>query len=297
MWLLLFCVLFIRDVYAQCAGAIVTSWNAPATSTLNIADFYVQTSKGNTSPNVPVKIQGYLQTVSARSSRFLMTPTATSTTFVFPTTNAQIQLVSSSASDTAAGVGCRTVLVQGLNAAGTAVTDTITMNGVTATTATGNTYSFINRLSCASVGTSLFNVGRITCAGGTWTTSNCPTIGLSDATLLPAFGYSISQSAIYKVPTGFTFSIKNIVFTSVRVPVAAATGEYQYYLFSRSTTGINTLIGTYVTLLNGVTTVTVDSNLSSNLAAGTIIWMEAEHFAINAAGRGNTFVTINGLLY
>lgn len=75
-------------------------------------------------------------------------------------------LVSSSAADTAAGTGARTVLVTGLNSSYNEITETVTLNGVTPVN-TVNSYIFVSSLRVVTVGSGGANAGIITATSGT----------------------------------------------------------------------------------------------------------------------------------
>lgn len=88
-------------------------------------------------------------------------------TFVAPTTARLHDIVSTSASDSAAGVGARTIRVFGLTGWGTAeVSEDITMNGVT-NVPTVNSYVVINRMQVLTKGATDVNVGVITATAQT----------------------------------------------------------------------------------------------------------------------------------
>lgn len=110
-----------------------------------------------------------------------------------------LELVSSSASDTSAGTGARTVLVSGLDAAYVEQSDTITMNGLTAV-ALPRQYFRINQLLVLTAGTAENNVGDLTLrdagAGAT-------------RAIIPATS-GISRQAVFTVPAGHTLSVHSL---------------------------------------------------------------------------------------
>ena len=83
-------------------------------------------------------------------------------------TPAIMKVSSSSASDTSAGVGARTVYIMGINSTGGEVSETVTLNGQTAVNTT-HTYTSIQSCQVMSVGSSLHNVGNINIGTGTVT--------------------------------------------------------------------------------------------------------------------------------
>jgi len=129
-------------------------------------------------------------------------PIATALVYPTPTAAVSLEIVSSSASDTAAGVGAQTVTVVGLNSSWQEVSQTMTMNGVTAV-AIPTALLRIHRIYVVTSGAyadsaTASHVGVITVrvagAGATW--------GIIDTST----GWAAGQSAIgcYTVPTGQT---------------------------------------------------------------------------------------------
>lgn len=129
-------------------------------------------------------------------------PVATSLFYPTPTTATSLEIVSSSASDAAAGIGAQTVTIEGLDTNWAAITQTVTMNGVTAV-AIPTALTRIHRIYVATSGSyatsaTASHVGvitvRVSGAGATW--------GIIDT----ATGWAAGQSAIgcYTVPTGQT---------------------------------------------------------------------------------------------
>lgn len=116
-----------------------------------------------------------------------------------------LDIVSSSANDTAAGTGARLVLVQGLDANYDRQEEYISMNGTTAVR-TVNKYRHIHRMLSATVGSTEANQGSITATGVTSSNvmSNIPAT------------YNITQMSHYMVPRGFTGYIQNATVASYK---------------------------------------------------------------------------------
>lgn len=72
----------------------------------------------------------------------------------------QLKISSNDANDTAAGTGARTVLIDGINSAGSEISETVTMNGVTAVTTT-NSFLRVIRVTVITAGSGLTNAGTI----------------------------------------------------------------------------------------------------------------------------------------
>lgn len=118
----------------------------------------------------------------------------------------QLEVVSASAADAAAGTGVRTVVVSGLNASYVTVTETVTLNGTTPV-ATVNSFLRVNLFTSASAGSGGKNAGDITLrvVGGGTTQS------------IMRAGYGFGRAAVYSVPAGFTLFIVSEVFTVLAV--------------------------------------------------------------------------------
>lgn len=118
--------------------------------------------------------------------------------WVAPTTARTHDIVSSSASDTSAGVGARTVLVEGLSAANNLQSETVTMNG-TLNVPTANTYTMIHRLTVLTAGSNNHNVGNITATAQTDATVTCFLYATTNRSMM----------GIYKIPASTTGYITN----------------------------------------------------------------------------------------
>lgn len=110
---------------------------------------------------------------------------------------------SSSASDAAAGTGCRTALVEGLSSTYAYQSETVTLNG-TSNVALSNTYLRINKVTCSTVGSGGLNAGVI----------NVGAVGTALQKVNTSAGSS--ASAIYTSPSGkndyiaaWSFSLKD----------------------------------------------------------------------------------------
>lgn len=115
-----------------------------------------------------------------------------------PTVAAVLKISSSSANDTAAGTGARTVFIEGVNGDYNVVSDTITLDGQTAVN-TVNEYLFVNRFFVLTAGSGGKNAGNINAGTGV-VTSGVPAV-LYD---LIGTGNNNRTTAHYCVPAGFT---------------------------------------------------------------------------------------------
>ncbi len=111
-----------------------------------------------------------------------------------------LNIVSSSASDAAAGVGARTVLIEGLDVNYAAISETLTLNGTTPVVGTLEFFRVL-RIRVLTAGTSLTNVGTLTLKQNV-TTANVFSV-------MP-IGFGVSQNTNYTVPAGKRFYMKHI---------------------------------------------------------------------------------------
>lgn len=211
------------ETYAQC-NSVIVSVDPAAVQQFYGFDFAVAVGKGLYTNNERVTINGMLDTFSAVSvvNWLDLKATGVAGLYVPPTTSATITLVSTSANDAAAGTGCRTVLIEGLDSSGAAASATVTMNGVAATAATATSFSFVNRMTCATVGTGLVNAGVISLGAGPGVAATRPVIGLTNSAFT-AFGVSRSNGAAYRVPNGKTFLLMGLEADTYRAATTAGT--------------------------------------------------------------------------
>jgi len=144
----------------------------------------------------------------SRVAQYGHTPTAAAGTDVWEGASAypfqaaatKLEILSSSASDTAAGTGARTFTIVGLDANFNVISEVITMAGVTPVQTTG-TYLRVNGLSIASAGSGNTNAGDVTL--------RVTGAGASQAIARAGFGYA--KQAVYTVPAGFTLLVTDLL--------------------------------------------------------------------------------------
>lgn len=143
---------------------------------------------------------------------------------VFPTVAAVLTVSSSSANDTAAGTGARTVTITGLDASFNQLTEVVTLNGQSAVS-TVNLYYRINNISVTTAGSGGVNAGIIYIGTGIVTAGKPATIYNSMAT-----GFNQSLSAFTTIPVGMTGYLLQVLAstdtagTQVQIQTKAATG-------------------------------------------------------------------------
>lgn len=128
---------------------------------------------------------------------------------------------SSSANDTAAGTGARTISVTGLNTSFARFTETVTLNGTTAVAMATSNILFIDKITVATAGSGLVNAGIIQCgdtdAGAGDLTNPAQYLPVSSATAVPAAGAgggNVSQSFMYGVPANYTLICRNLTMST-----------------------------------------------------------------------------------
>lgn len=118
-------------------------------------------------------------------------------------TPAAVQVASTdNTNDNSGGTGALTVRIEGCNSVGVIVTEDVTMNGTTATTATTAVFSTVHNLTVLTSGVALHNTGTIWCGTGTFT-GGVPAVRLMSMEI----GTSVSAGLIYEVPVGKKFYV------------------------------------------------------------------------------------------
>lgn len=120
--------------------------------------------------------------------------------YPFQTAASILEILSSSASDTAAGTGARSMMIQGLDLNFNPISEVVAMNGVTPVQ-TVNSYLRVNGLNLSVAGSGHVNAGditlRLTGAGATQAIARA--------------GYGYAKQCLYTVPAGFTLLTTDIL--------------------------------------------------------------------------------------
>ena len=119
--------------------------------------------------------------------------------YAYPASATVMTLSSSSASDTAAGTGARTVRVYGLDADYKEIDELITLNGQTAVNTT-KSYLRAYRMIVQSAGSGGANAGIIYMGTGTVTAG----VPVNKYALVDGFGDNQTMMLVYTVPAGYT---------------------------------------------------------------------------------------------
>lgn len=149
----------------------------------------------------------------------------TTTPVAYPASAGVVKVSSSSANDTAAGTGARTVTLTGLDANYISATEVVTLNGQTAVNSV-NSYIRISSITTATAGSGGKNAGIIYVGTGVVTAGVPATIYTS-----MGVGFNQSRQAFFTVPDGMSAYILDVSLTSDTAGVMAI-------LYTRSSTGL-----------------------------------------------------------
>jgi len=160
----------------------------------------------------------------------------------FPAAALQMTVSSTSANDTSAGTGARTVVVQGLDANYNEVTETVTLNGQTAVTMTASLLR-VNYAYVATAGSGNSAAGDIYIGTGVVTAGVPATV--YD---IIKFDYNNTTTGSYTVPAGYTAYVSQGLFSSGQ---AGGSNQVQGRLLTRGTNNIR-MTAAITSLNNGV---------------------------------------------
>ena len=166
--------------------------------------FNLQVSRGQISYHKAVTIFGYNPDVD--TTRVTVWPHTG--IIPIPETASQFKVSSSSAADTAAGTGARSVYIAGLDANHNEISETVILNGQTAVL-TVQSFMHLNEAYVATAGSGLSAAGDIYFGDGTVTAGVPATV--YD---LIKFDYNTRTTAAYTVPAGYTAYVSQGMFSA-----------------------------------------------------------------------------------
>ena len=170
-----------------------------------------------------VNLVGYNPAVSTTASPIWANG---ATQYVQLTTGTALEVVSSSANDTAAGTGARTVRVDGLDGSYVPFSETVTLNGATPVALTNTSAVAINRTTVLTAGSGLVNAGNIDVRAVSGSLIKSRIQALAEA-------QGISQDFVYTVPAG-----RYGLLTRVQAYARTNTGDIWYYLKTTNSSGV-----------------------------------------------------------
>jgi hypothetical protein len=163
---------------------------------INDRKFEYNVTSGEITDLIPISIEA----INRLTDTTLATVWQPNTRYVFPTSAATCDIVSTDAQDSAAGTGVRTVLINGLDANYEPLSETITLNGLTPVT-TVNSYFRIQEVVAKSAGTGLNAAGTIDLSQG----ANLL------ARILP--DENITKQGIFTVPAGMSIILEEVYYS------------------------------------------------------------------------------------
>lgn len=166
--------------------------------------FALQVSRGQVQGHAVISVFGYNPDVD--TSEESVWPDGG--TIPHPTVASVLTVSSSSASDTSAGTGARTVFIEGVDGSFNIVSETVILNGQTAVNTT-QSYLFVNSLFVLTAGSGGQNAGNINVGTGV-VTAGVPAV-LYD---IIAIGYNNRTTGHYCVPAGYTGYMTSGVITT-----------------------------------------------------------------------------------
>jgi hypothetical protein len=249
-------------------NATISSPLTSGASSVSTTDWLTDVGRGTTFAS-SVYIRGNASTTASFTTRNLLndlTAGAITTSFL-TTTGQQVQLISTSANDTSAGTGARTVKIYYLDSTFTPQTETITLNGTTAVNSISTNYAYFIKAVVLTSGTGGTAAGNITLqnVGGT----------LFYARILT--GYTQTQSGQYTVPLGKTLYIS-------AVNVGCGGVAYSYMLEGNVDPATNTLLANNLQLyFNNVNApVFIELPIPIKIVSGATILVKAQSATASA---------------
>ena len=129
-------------------------------------------------------------------------------TYAYPASASVMKISSSSADDTSAGTGARTVAIFGLDSSYNEINETVTLNGQTSVNTT-NSFLRIFRMYVVTAGSGATAAGTIYAGTGT-VTSGVPAVVYGTI----AIGANQTQMSLWTVPAGYTLYLMGVFYTS-----------------------------------------------------------------------------------
>lgn len=178
-------------------------------------DFFIEVAKGNVAKHSLYHLHPRNSNVGLVSEDV----TPMSATYVSPTTYRTVTVVSSSANDTAAGTGMRTIEITGTTANGIE-SEVLTLNGTTQVTST-KSYACIIESEGETWGSTLNNVGNITITS---------TTDLTVQNLIPAT-FNEAYSGVFMCPAGYK---AYLLSWNIDAQNVTSTTQVDFFLFKKN---------------------------------------------------------------
>jgi len=187
--------------------------------------FELQVSRGQIQGHRNVTVFGFNPDVDTSQVSVWPLPSL----ITFPVAALQMTVSSTSADDTSAGTGARTVVVEGLDANYNEVSETVTLNGQTPVTMTAS----LLRVNYAYVGTAGSGNGA---AGNIYIGTGTVTAGVPATTYdVIKFDYNTTITGSFTVPAGYKAYVSQGLFSAGQ---AGGSNQVQGRLLTRGTDNI-----------------------------------------------------------
>lgn len=165
--------------------------------TKSLDEFYLEVVRGNIPGHRSALITGFSDVVGATETTLM----PFNVIYQFPTSASIIQVASTSANDTSAGTGARTIQIFGLDANYVEINEVITLNGQTPVSSV-NQFLRVNVSVITTAGSSGVNAGTVYVGTGTFTVG-VPAVKLD----IVSPGKNYTQVGVYTVPANHTLVI------------------------------------------------------------------------------------------
>jgi hypothetical protein len=187
--------------------------------------FDLQVSRGQVLGHTPYFRFGFANSIGT-TQQTITTSAATGAAYVYPSAATVMKVSSSSANDTSAGTGARTILVSGLDASYNRISEIITLSGQTSVNTT-NSFLRILYTEILTVGTGAAQAGTIYFGVGTVTAGVPATVYWRSE-----IDYNNWSFAGYTVPAGYTAYVTSYTLTAqsttANINVSAALVVYEF---------------------------------------------------------------------
>jgi hypothetical protein len=201
-------------------------------------EFFLQVARGQVQGHRSVTVFGFNPDVDQTQVSVWPLPSL----ITFPSAALQMTVSSSSANDTSAGTGARTIVVQGLDADYNEISETVTMNGQTAVTMT-KAMLRVNYAYVLTAGSGNSAAGDIYIGTGT-VTAGVPATAYDIIKL----DYNVTTTGSFTIPAGYTAYVSQGLFSAGQ---ASGSTSVQGRLMTRGTDNIRRTAA-ITTLNNGV---------------------------------------------
>jgi hypothetical protein len=185
-------------------------------------------------------------------------------TFAPLTTATTLNIVSTSANDTnAAGTGCRSIVIYGVDNQRNEVIEVVNLNGITPVVTTSQ-WLGINRVAMFLCGSGQINAGDINITA---------TTGGSQMAQMP-LGIGVTQQCIFHVPGGHQFLVKWIRVNTLKQAAQSPKVQVSLWVYSAVSNGKQRI---YTTLIDTSVSCLASEQLALPLpiTEDTVMWLEA----------------------